>query len=88
MAFPISTVVPVTAGSQALRTRSAAAFSPKKSSIKAADKMAAVGLALPVPTMSGAEPCEGAGEGAGEGLGDDSPVDYGESSVIPKIVTA
>ncbi|MEY3147699.1 MAG: hypothetical protein RL688_918, partial [Actinomycetota bacterium] len=55
----ISLVLPVTGLAQAARIRSAAGTSPKKSSIKAADKMAAVGLALPVPTMSGAEPCTG-----------------------------
>ena len=39
--------------------RAAASASPRKSSIIAADRMAAIGLALPVPAMSGAEPCTG-----------------------------
>src|SRR5436190_462963 len=39
--------------------RAAASASPRKSSIIAADRIAASGLAFPVPTMSGAEPCTG-----------------------------
>ena len=39
--------------------RSAASPSPRKSSISAALEDRRVGLALPVPTMSGAEPCTG-----------------------------
>ena len=39
--------------------RSAADASPRNSSISAADRIAAVGLALFWPAMSGADPCTG-----------------------------
>ena len=57
-ASPISAVEPCTTrgSAQALRTRAAAAFSPRNSNIMAAERMAATGLARPVPTMSGADP--------------------------------
>ena len=58
---PISVVEPVrlVASAQALRMRAAASASPRNSSISAADRMAAIGLALSWPAMSGAEPCTG-----------------------------
>ena len=59
MAFPMSTVDPVGAVPHAARIRSAAADSFRKSSMSAADRIAAVGFALPVPTMSGADPWDG-----------------------------
>ena len=50
---PISAVDPVVGPAHAARMRAAAVDSPRKSSINAADSTAAVGFALPVPTMSG-----------------------------------
>src|SRR5438445_2683718 len=60
-ASPMAEVEPVrTDGSaQALRIRAAAAASPRKSSIMAVLRMAAIGFAVPVPAMSGAEPWTG-----------------------------
>ncbi len=55
MAFVPSTSVDGSA--QAASTRLAASDSPRKSSIIAPDRMAALGLAMPCPAMSGAEPC-------------------------------
>jgi len=52
-------ISPVTDASHAARIRSAAAVSPRKSSSIAPDRMAAVGFALAVPAMSGAEPWTG-----------------------------
>src|SRR3954453_7207291 len=61
MEAPISAVVPVkTVGScTALVMRAAASVSPRNSSIMAAERTAAMGFALPVPTMSGADPGTG-----------------------------
>ena len=57
MAFVPSTSVDGSA--QAASTRLAASDSPRKSSIIAPDRMAALGLAMPCPAMSGAEPWTG-----------------------------
>ena len=43
----------------ALRMRPAASVSPRWSSIRAAERMAASGLATPLPAMSWAAPCTG-----------------------------
>ena len=56
---PISSVVPATGSAQAARTLVAASPSPRNSSMWAMESTAAVGLAFPVPTMSGAEPWTG-----------------------------
>ena len=68
--------------------RAAASASPRKSSIRAALRMAATGLALSWPAMSGAEPCTGSNiDGpvrSGFRLADDGEADaagYGAAEV-------
>src|SRR5262249_24992273 len=58
---PISEVVPVRVdgSAHAFRMRAAAPASPRNSNIIAVLRIAAIGLARPLPAMSGAEPCTG-----------------------------
>ena len=46
------------------RSMAAALVSPKCSSIMAADQICPMGLAIPFPAMSGAEPCTGLNQGS------------------------